>query len=280
MLNYGGGIMKKEEKKLIVAVVGNILTQYLNILREHEKLSEEKFTAKSGYGYACNVDKCSKGIRYAERIMDNLPEVLFRNKLWTRKELNSVFHNKEYNAETVANEWNYTSDENMIANNMIIVLESIGGMRATEIFSSLIGYTAMRAEAELVECGKWEKGVERADFGKIGVNYGKTKDYDVLFGTDYTDLDISLSAPYMIIRRDMIRRLKGTSGRKRTNRKVVNEALRDFTFGVYPRNYGSVVRAAEPTAPYQRKFVDFRNDCFRKERVIKMENGMADEPAE
>lgn len=269
--------MKKEEKKLIVSVVGNILTQYLGILEEHREVAKEKFTAKSGYGYACNVDKCSKGITYAERIMDNLPEVLFRDKVWTRKELNSVFHDKEYDGETVACGWGQTSDKNTIATNMIVVLESIGGMRAPEVFASLIGYTALRAEKELVEGEKWEKDVESGDFGKIGVNYGKTRDFDVLFGSDSTELVLSFNTPYMLIRRDMVRRLKGTSGRKRTTKKIVGEALRDFTFGVYPRNYGSVVRSADPCAPYQRKFVEFRDDCFRKERVIKMEQEYLDE---
>ena len=269
--------MKKDEKKLIVSVVGNLLTQYLGILEEHREISEEKFTAKSGYGYACNVDKCSKGITYAERIMDNLPAVLFRNKEWTRKELNSVFHDKEYDAETVTRGWAETSDDDMISKNMIIVLESIGGMRAPEVFSSLIGYSAMRAQKELVDGEKWEKDVESGNFGKIGVNYGKTRDFDVLFGSDKTDLVLSFATPYMLIRRDMVRRLKHTSSQRTPAQKVVDDALRDFTFGVYPRNYGSVVRACEPCAPYQRKFVEFRNDCFKRERVIRMEKDLMDE---
>lgn len=266
--------MKKDEKKLIVSVVGNILTQYLAILKEHRDLSEEKFTAKSSYGYACNVDKCSRGITYAERIMDNLPEVLFRNKEWTRKELNAVFHDKEYDGSSVTRGWMETSDDDMISKNMIIVLESIGGMRAPEILASLIGYSAMRAETELIDGERWGRDVEYGNFGKIGVNYGKTRDYDVLFGTDKTDLDISFSTPYMLIRRNLASKLRRAQGTRVPSEKIIKDALKKFTFGVYPRNYGSVVRSCDPCAPYQRKFVDFRQECFEDERVINLQQDL------
>ncbi len=272
--------MKKDEKRLITSVVGNIITQYLSTLKEHRELSQEQFKAKSSYGYACNINKCSKGITYAERIMDNLPEVLFRNKIWTRKELNSVFHDKEYNPETVASEWGETLDSNLISQNVIVVLESIGGMRATDVFAALIGYTLMRAETEIVDCEKWVKGVEVGDFGKIGVNYGKTKDFDVLFGTDKTELNIDFRTPYMIIRKNLVSKIKGFAGKRNIRNVKVKDAMRDFTFGVYPRNYGSLIRACDPCAPYQRKFVEFRQDCFDNERILKLQEELCGETDE
>ena len=87
-----GWNMKREDKKLLLAVVGNIMNQYVGRLKEHRELADEKFVAKTSYARDYNVVKCSKGITYAERIMVDLEAVLFRDKTWHRKELISVFH--------------------------------------------------------------------------------------------------------------------------------------------------------------------------------------------
>lgn len=251
--------MNMDEKKLIVAVVGNIISQYLSIVKEHKEISEKKYTPQSGFGYDRNVDKCSKGIVYAERIMDNLPYVLFRDKVWTKEELSSVFHNVEFKGMTLSSEGAEASDENTIANNVIIALESIGGIKAKEILPSLIGYTSMRAERELVDGEKWSEKVNGAKFGKAGVNYGKTRDFDILFGTDKTDLLISFETPYMLLRREMIAKIKDSKNSEKTTEDIIEDSIKFFTKSLYPSNFGSLIMSATPCAKYQRRFADNRH---------------------
>ena len=258
--------MKKEDKRLVLAVVGNVMTQYVSKLKEHRDLADKLFVAKTGYARANNVVKCSKGIDFAERIMDNLETVLFRDKEWTRKELISVFHNKNYSKDAVASKYELTDDENTIAKNVIVTLGNMS-IDAPDIFATLIGYTSLRARKELLEGEKWQGNVNIGNFGKIGVNYGKPKDFDVLFGTDKTAMDINLEYPYMIIRRRLISQLKKYGGNRRISENIINEELSKLLTAVYPKTYGSLVMGHLPTAKYQREFVDFRKQYVEKGRL-------------
>lgn len=255
--------MKKEDKRLVLAVVGNVLSQYISKLKEHREIAEKLFVAKTGYARANNVGKCSKGIDFAERIMDNLETVLFRDKVWTRKELISVFHNKNYSKEDVASKYELTDDENIVANNVIVTLGNMS-IDAPDIFATLIGYTSLRARKELLDGERWQGKVNIGNFGKIGVNYGKPKDFDVLFGTDKTAMDINLEYPYMILRRRIIGQLKKHGANRQISENILNEELGKFLTTVYPRTYGSIVMGHLPTASYQREFVDFRKQYVNK----------------
>jgi hypothetical protein len=258
-----GWNMKREDKNLLLAVVGNIMNQYVGRLKEHRELADEKFVAKTSYARDYNVVKCSKGITYAERIMDNLEAVLFRDKTWHRKELISVFHDKEYSQESIGN-WDRTSDENQVAHNVAVVLGSMG-IDALDIFATLSGYTSLRGRQELFNGEKWNSDVNTGNFGKLGINYGKPRDFAILFGTDKTDMEIDLVSPYLILIRRLLSKVKGYTGMCKLAEQVFDNQLRNFIFSVYPREYGSIVRSCDPIAPYQKEFVEFRNTCKQRE---------------
>ena len=252
-------------KKLLLAVVGNVLTQYVGRLKEHRELASEKFSTKSGYARENNVVKCSKGIDYAEKIIDNLEAVLFRDKTWNRKELISVFHDKEYSADNIG-DWKRTTNENQVANNVTVVLGSMG-IDAPDILGAIAGYTSIRARQELFAGEKWQGEINSGKFGKIGVNYGKTKDFDVLFGTDKTDMEIDFTSPYLILRRSLMSKVKSCGKNGAVAKMVFDNQLRNFIFSVYPKEYGSVVKSFEPIAPYKREFVEFRKQCKERDSI-------------
>ncbi len=257
--------MKREEKRLLLSVVGNVMMQYISTLKAHKQASEEKFNPKSGYAWTNNVVKCGKGIEYAERILDNLRPVLFREKEWGRKELISVFHDKNYNPDVIGFGWHETTDPDRVAQNAVVVLGSMG-ISAPEIFASIIGYSLTRGEKELLDGEKWEGEVNTGSFGKIGVNYGLPKDFDVLFASDHTQMNVDLTTPYAIIRRYLARELRATnSNNDRVNKMIFNRGLENVTFGLYPRQYGTYRRWDDPMYSYQKTFETFRDSRFKLE---------------
>lgn len=260
--------MKREDKRLLLAVVGNVMDQYVSRLKEHRELADEKFVAKTSYARDYNVVKCSKGIDYAERIMDNLEAVLFRDKVWHRKELISVFHDKEYSKDSIG-DWATTNEENTVANNVLVVLGSMG-IDAADIFATIVGYTSLRGREELLQGGEWKEAVNSGKFGQLGINYGKPRDFAILFGTDKTDMEIDLTTPYLILRRSLMNRVRNYGSKGPVAEMIFNNQLRNFAFSVYPKEYGSIVRSYDPIAPYQREFVGFRKECIERDRIKEM----------
>lgn len=252
--------MKSDIQNLILKCVREILNQYISQLKAHQKQAAIIF--KNGYQWEDNVIKCGKGIEYAKNIKNNLDVVVFSKDDWTKKDLIKEFHNMGEKGR--ANLRIRTSNPRQIAKNIQETLESMG-IRTWELFPSILGYCLDRAERELL--GNDEKSEPyRGDFGKLGVNYGKTKDFDILRGTDHLQFNVDMEKFYQIVKSHLDSRYMGY-GYQNLN-KV---GLMQYTMGEFIDNFyygpGLYTNTTSPCHKYQKKFSDFYKKTLPQPKI-------------
>ena len=255
--------MKESSRKTAIKVVKNLLIQYINQLKNYRAWAETEF--KSGIKYEDNVVKCDNGIAYAERILGNLDQVLNRNVVWQRKELVQKFH-KRYSLDLLQATAPRTNDPKVLAENIEVVLESMG-IRTWELFPSMLGYVLDRTQSNLLGLEDCAPIHHSGSFGKLSVNYGKTRDFDVFANTDHAIVEFDFRSIFTIVKKGVLNKARALSKYSDDQNDYLKHELNDF-FNAFYYGHGTYSLSSSKFYKQQRNFAEFRRRMSSKENGL------------
>jgi len=182
--------MKKEIRKVIMQVMDNIISQYINQLKEHRDKADFKYpetvASENNYVRTCrfnNVIRCDKGIAFAGNIRNNLDKILYKKSGWTRKGLIKKYHDNA-DDNIVYNQDLNSAIENSVADNVYMVLDTFG-LSVERIMPTILGYALLKKQNEFEnDVVMNQENDNIVDCCKLTCNYGKDTNFDILQGLD------------------------------------------------------------------------------------------------
>ena len=246
--------MENNRRKVIIQMVDNILEQYIAQLEAHKEWSVSNYQ-EGTLKYEENVVKCNSGILYAQRIRKHLDAILTCKKAWTRKELVYRF-SRGYSDTYLPFDANKKPKHNVFAQNIEELLNSMG-IRTWEMLPSLSGYVLDRNRHESGALSLDKKpAVHEINLGKLTVNYGKTRDFDVFDNVPSANFKLNLKPIYKIAKEQYFNKETAIAKHTSAPLEYMNSAmvsfLRDLHYG--PGIYTSTRSEAYQ---YQRDFAEF-----------------------